>query len=438
MIKEYYNEFPEKKKVVHRDNLKSEIANLDGLAKVVVTGRYVYPHDETNLQKDDSASNDVTIIPYEKCSCEDGWYEVECGMRNVTDGIGDHFKINTIRDFDIPISKMPGNKIEETKDNLNVNGTVDRWEPSQPVLISAQTGRGKNFFIENTLLPYVRELNMKKETRQKILILSNRIALTLQMKDRLKQGLLYQGDDEDRERSYSEYKSNILGAEYADVLSYQGFLNRLEGLRHAQGRYRNKKGKTKQMEQPKYLFIICDEAHFFTSDSMFNPDTDKILQGITDVFRNAIRVYMTATPYECMEHIQRHEKETVKPNYPEYGVLYDFKRDYKYLTPKPYSNIEELYDIIENSGSENWLIFIDDVKKGMALKEELESEIESLRGRVYAVSAGSKNDESYQRMVKDETINVALKSKRPKRNDESDAHGTGDKEKKVEFLLPHL
>ena len=324
-------------------------------------------------------------------------YKVKCGMKNVTDGIGDHFKVSTRENY-----VLGGHVIEEE--------TVDRWEPKQPVFISAQTGRGKNYFVENTLLPYIRELNHNKKTRQKVLILSNRIALSLQMKDRLKQELSSQDDGEgDKLYPYTEYK-NVLGAEYADVLSYQGFLNRLEELKKVQGLRKNKYGETKQKKAPKYLFVICDEAHFFTSDSMFNPYTDRILQGITKTFKNAIRVYMTATPDECTDHILRYEKESFKPDYPEKAVLYDFKRDYDYLDIIPYSRIEELYDTIE--GNDNWLIFIDDIEKGRELKSDLEDEIDTLKNRVYAVSAKSKDDPIYQRMVRDETINVVLKPKK--------------------------
>lgn len=59
--------------------------------------------------------------------------QVECGGKRVTDGIGDHYKIETQWNYTIQ------------------TGTTDRWEPLQPVFISAQTGREKNYFIEHTL-----------------------------------------------------------------------------------------------------------------------------------------------------------------------------------------------------------------------------------------------------------------------------------------------
>jgi len=354
---------------------------------------------------------------------------IECGMNNVTDGIGDHYKVFTKYDY-----KIDGYRLEDERKDDDV---VVIWQPMRPVFVSAQTGQGKNYFIENTLLPYIRELNHKQETRQKVLILSNRIALTIQMKDRLKQGHLYQDtDEESKEYSYSKY-NNILGSEYADVLSYQGCLNRLVGLRHEQGFRKTKSGNLKMTKQPKYLFVICDEAHFFTSDSMFNPYTDRILANITRIFSNSIRVYMTATPFECIEHIQRHERAVAHDTALQLGyypssILYGFNRDYRYLDIKYYTDFDELKYIIEHNNNDNWLVFIDDKKQGASLKEQLEDNVESLRGKVYAVSSDSKSNINYQNMVVSESINVTLQSKTKKKSSEDGKKGT---ENKVRVLI---
>lgn len=143
--------------------------------------------------------------------------QIECGRKRVAHGIGDHFKINTRHNFEI-----------ETD--------TDKWEPNQPVFISAQTGQGKNYFVEKTLLPYVRDLNRKKRTDQKILIISNRIALRLQITNRIKNN----GQDVEEDSIYSY-------GDFADVVSYQSILNRAKDL--------TKKQKRKIS---KYLFVICD------------------------------------------------------------------------------------------------------------------------------------------------------------------------------------
>ena len=357
----------------------------------------------------------ITYNPYELengyCSVlRKSWVTRDCGARWVSAGLEDHYKINTIYGYNY------AHKIEETSDNQRDDRTKNRWEPSQPVFISAQTGKGKNTFIEEVLLKYIWELNLKKETRQRVLILSNRIALTLQMKDRLNQGVRYQEDfDESKKYTYKGI-NNVLGAELADVMSYQSFLHNVSSLEYEQGKDKDK--------AQKYLFVICDESHFFTSDSMFNPNTEKILSAIISTFQNAIRIYMTATPYECLGYIKEHEnKFAIKP---EMGVFYHFKRDYNYLNVKYYSDFSELKDIIENSGNNTWLIFRDNIDKGKELKEELENDIDSLTGRVYAVNSKSKTDENYQKMVVEERIDVVLK----KKNNSKD-----EKEKRVRVLI---
>lgn len=254
---------------------------------------------------------------------------------------------------------------------------ANKWEPRQAVYISAQTGNGKNHFIENGLLKYVRELNHKYKTQHKILILSNRIALRLQVKDRLEKGVV------EDDQIYYSYK------EYADVMSYQSLLKKSERLKDVQ----NSKNSN-------YIFVICDEAHFFTSDAMFNPDTEKILEAIINIFAEAIRVYMTATPDDCIKYIQAKESWREKHKL---GVLYHFKRDYRYLNTKYFSEEAELRDIITNSvinGNEKWLIFIDNKKQGVAFKKLLEyenGEETALKGKVFTIDADSKYyDKKYQ------------------------------------------
>jgi len=117
------------------------------------------------------------------CVLKHGLHQVDCSSsRYVSDGIGDHYKINLIEDHKLGTR---GHRVERTIDNRIGDRTVNRWEPSQPIIISAQTGQGKNTFIEKTLLLYVRELNQSKGTNHKVLILSNRIALRKQILDRL-------------------------------------------------------------------------------------------------------------------------------------------------------------------------------------------------------------------------------------------------------------
>lgn len=316
---------------------------------------------------------------------------VECGTKNVTEGIGDDYKIEfKDKDYD---GKVNG----KIRDDLDA-----RWCPRKPVFISAQTGKGKNYFIEKTLLPYIRDLNYVNGTKYKVLILSNRLALKQQIFNRLN-GTDDSYDDEENRKPY-HYR------DVADVMTYQNLLYSEYELRRRQER-----------EHSKYLYVICDEAHFFTSDAMFNPHTQKILGKIVDIFKNVIRVYMSATPYECLKYINKYDSRV---------LFYHFKRDYSYLDIKTYSKMNELYEIIAESirHREKWLIFIDDKNKCQTVKKQLEELIKDKESknvkskdentfeqendkskekieRVYVINADSKNDSVFQEIVKNERLN---------------------------------
>lgn len=380
----------------------------------------------TNLCSGGANSSDVEIRSYDQSKLEDRCimnyphvYQVECGRKMVTEGIGDHYKIEITEKKNYNSS---GKKIIK-------EGTDDRWEPLQPVFISAQTGKGKNYFIENTLIPYVRELNYKEKTSYKILILSNRLALKQQIKNRIENG---NNDLDDKENG--EEGKTYPYKEVADVMTYQSLLHYKRNLKK---------------KPDKYIFVICDEAHFFTSDAMFNPHTYQILETIVQLFQKAVRVYMSATPYECLEYIIKCEdEERERLNIKKHGwdqskykygkmVFYHFERDYSYLDTKTYSSISELYDEIVESvvrRKEKWLIFIDDKEKCVKEKDKLgklikdkerslvnedkklkkkdegaetnkDNEAEKKVERVYVVDADSKKESIYQEIVKNAKLN---------------------------------
>ena len=229
------------------------------------------------------------------------------------------------------------------------------WQPSKPVFIQAPTGRGKNHFIENVLLEYIWKLNQAGVNNKKILILSNRIAVREQQKNRLE------------------------NKKFVTVLSYQSFMSQIDELRKAQ-----------QDEDSKYSHVIFDEAHFFVSDSMFNPHTDEILSSIVETFQNAVRIYMTATPHECLRYIakkegipkrfksnpeEKHFKNLIRHRrgYSEKMYYYNFNRDYSYLDIKYFSKHNDLKDIIAESvaNGEKWVLFIDNKKQCEEFKNAL-------------------------------------------------------------------
>lgn len=184
---------------------------------------------------------------------------------------------------------------------------IDKWKSEIPVIVSAQTGAGKNHFIQRTLLPKLIEENPTEDNL--VLILSNRIALNRQNKLKLAELLIeYKHDAKYRmeiERFYTpEGVDHIyINFDVVTVCSYHQLYKRC--IRPT--RSMNDPNFVPSIDISKFKYIICDECHFFTSDASFNRETDKILKEIISQGQNAVRIYMSATPEVALEAILREE-----------------------------------------------------------------------------------------------------------------------------------
>ena len=156
------------------------------------------------------------------------------------------------------------------------------------MLLNAPTGVGKSSFAKSTLYDYCKKNNYK------ILYLLPRTTV----KDEFIQEL--KGNKEKGEPD----KTDVI-----KVYTYQQFEN---------------------WEQypsfTPYNIIICDECHYFISDSIFNPYTYRSLQRILNNALHAVRFFITATP----RPIEGVLNDTVKKWYG--GVLWGFK--WKEKTPE--------------------------------------------------------------------------------------------------------
>lgn len=122
------------------------------------------------------------------------------------------------------------------------------WKPGERILISAGCGTGKTSFATGQLAEHARRQG------QSILYLSPRKALRHSLVSRRSQrGVCY--------RTYQSIERELLDGR-----------NPLAG----------------------FSYIICDEAHYFTSDSSFNSATEESWRAISA--SPAIVVYMTGTP----------------------------------------------------------------------------------------------------------------------------------------------
>ena len=165
------------------------------------------------------------------------------------------------------------------------------WNHHHAVLISAQTGRGKNHFIMDKLIPYA------LETKQEVFVFSNRVALSTQQKKILLKKLsipLIVTDDKLREQ---------INFGPITVLNYQSALNFL--ALHSKG---IPLGGAPMAGRPGKGYAIFDEAHFFLSDAIFNSDTQRIFAELVKAFSYYTRIYMTATPENIVPFIYQYEQ----------------------------------------------------------------------------------------------------------------------------------
>ncbi len=166
-----------------------------------------------------------------------------------------------------------------------------KWTPATPIFISAQTGAGKNTFIEKVLIENL------VPRKNKVLILSNRIALGRQEKGRIavlmdrieprpSGTITYR---KDVERRNGEMLDELEDFGSVTIKSYQGLRKRPEVLKEV------------------YDYVILDECHFFLADAKFNKFTFSILEDILDMYSDAVRVYMTATLSDVFIPIMKRE-----------------------------------------------------------------------------------------------------------------------------------
>lgn len=173
-----------------------------------------------------------------------------------------------------------------------------KWVPSTPVFISAQTGTGKNYFVQNVLVPAILEHNRKNPNKKEnILILSNRVALNRQNKLALVKII-----DQNTDRNELKYAPILSELTDKQIDDYHDF-----GAVKISS-YHQLFSKNLLSVQINYSFVIIDECHFFINDSTFNCDTEKFLDAIIANTKSAVRVYMSATLDDVIYPILLKEK----------------------------------------------------------------------------------------------------------------------------------
>lgn len=279
------------------------------------------------------------------------------------------------------------------------------WKKRHPVFIDAPTGTRKTTFIYDKIIP----LAISKG--QHVLLVSNRIALSSQQKQRILELVRKLAPE-----SVTNFPNKISSPKIRKytyigpvcVATYQGLYSLLNTP--------NEDGQFPIEWYKRLNYAVFDEIHFLYSDALFNSYCGYLLKKLPTVFKSVIRIYMTATSWEIKDAIidsERNVRNTgnsisltpmesfistkigfTSEDYPIPPKFLYYHMDAAYSSYRLHffgegaANIEsvctisDIFDGLEDTliqkmnplpnESNKWLVFIDNKTKGQNLKKLLE------------------------------------------------------------------
>lgn len=267
---------------------------------------------------------------------------------------------------------------------LNVQYVTDvigeeykKWNKGDIIKIKTQTGSGKSYFTKNTLIPYINEINnLKVFSEFKVLILTNRIALSRQTKNDLLKKYNMQIPSNLKDLDKIKQIKNIT------LMNYQSLNEYIMNESNFNVNY--------------YDYIICDEIQYIFEDS-FTGNTELALNElIYKSNKESIKIFMSATMEQLDNMINKSNCRIWE---------YDTNRDYSYLIPHTYSKQEQLIKHINDDKSKDkWLIFVASIQKGKDLLKELQANnIDAVM--IYKGRRDKKSREEFNNIITKEKFN---------------------------------
>ena len=268
---------------------------------------------------------------------------------------------------------LEGNKTTVTED---IGDEYLQWGPGDIVLITAPTGRGKTYFILNTLF------NHAIQNRKKILYLVNRVALKEQI---------------EKEINNIVRRDKVTGIldsrDYIEVMTYQ------ELEYYDAGTYSIKLKK-------KCDYVVADECHYFFLDALYNCGTFRSYCAIMKEYKLYTIIYISATMDKFKPFLNNDMVENIAisglPNSTRIArnLLMKFRpireysgeKDYSYYKVKKIRNLSDIRRVIAASDKrQKWLIFINDIKRGRELASKLIKE--DKMDAIFIDASFAKNDD---------------------------------------------
>lgn len=226
------------------------------------------------------------------------------------------------------------------------------WRERDTIFISSPTGTGKTTFILKIYLPYL------VTQGKKLLYLVNRTIL----KDQLEKEI---------SKLPAEQRLSI------DIELYQTIEQKMlfydQKIRERYGRYD---------------CVVCDEAHYFLTDSNYNTNTILSYYFVRDNFEGKIRIYISATIDKIKAYVENdnnqqifcrtrwfglHRDDTNRFkifNKPRKAHEYSADKDYNYVDVKVLRSRNEIIKTVCDE-KEKWLIFVDNKEYGEKLNKDI-------------------------------------------------------------------
>ena len=289
-----------------------------------------------------------------------------------------------------------------------------RWEANGRVFIAAGTGKGKNTFIKRQLLkniPY----------GQTVVIFENRDSLLRQqvidmIKEINPEALKYNDISQSEESMFVFGRKgvipNIMLISYQTaaikcIANDQNFFNFCMNAR----------------------YLVYDEIHYILDDSMINKGICEFANHFLQLNPNfhATKIFMSGTMEEAFQIIQEYDQFDKSFYYREYVDILEDERilennpeqhrenenrvyvlslptDYSYIDPYSYTSYDDIVEaVLDSAPDEKWLIFVDSIRNGYALREKLVSL--DLSNQVIFLDAANHKDgkekEVYDKLIND-------------------------------------
>lgn len=238
------------------------------------------------------------------------------------------------------------------------------WENGDIIFIKAPTGSGKSYFILHIFLKWVVQNGFR------LLYLVNRRVLQEQLQEEIDKAVYAE--------MFSYFHKPVDLKEYIQIRTYQNLESCIK---------RNIINTVQTLS--KYNYVVCDECHYFYTDSNFNTNTELSFDCIRREFDSKIQIYMSATMDKLKGIYTQREPRYFEfrgevPGIPaqtrKCGLKRDWEKAYSVIENYDYIDLYEFQDLNElqriiisgiKKKSEKWLIFVDSIDYGKRIEESL-------------------------------------------------------------------